>query len=86
MNSLTSLGLLTKPQKLGLMPSNSLGFADMCGQLAPLNFQKGTLFNGVNFARQTAQINQTDQTHLTHQTNQTNQTNQTGQTGAPKSS
>ena len=41
---------------------------------------KGTLFNGVNFARQTDQTDQTNQTNQTNQTDQTNQTNQTNQT------
>ncbi|RLB88944.1 MAG: hypothetical protein DRH50_14450 [Deltaproteobacteria bacterium] len=64
--------MLTESKKQGLTASNSLGFAHWCGPLAPLNFPKGTLFNGVNFARQTDQINQI------------NQTNQTDQTGATK--
>jgi len=66
-----SAGLLAKSQKLGLTGSNSLGFAHSCGPLPPLNFPEGTLFNGVNFARQTDQTNQTKQTKQTRQTKQT---------------
>ncbi|RLC09110.1 MAG: hypothetical protein DRH43_08840, partial [Deltaproteobacteria bacterium] len=64
-------GLARKSQKTESHGLKPFGICPPMWAAHPVNFTKGSLFNGVNCARQTDQTNQTNQTNQTHQTNQT---------------